>query len=632
MESVILEIVSELRAAAEEVAAAGEAAIAPASAPASAPLASKRLEQIIRAHNKGLPPDARPVAKKRLLPFYLRVKEQEPERWASWGIGGWTEQQLIATLQVKARRTASGVATITVLSKPWPCQGDCLYCPRDLRMPRSYLADEPACQRAERNYFDPYLQVASRLRALTQMGHVTDKIELIILGGSWVDYPPSYQTWFVSELFRALNDDAGREADVSTRRRFYVDKGLSNNRNELAARVRQAQSQVDGGSLSYNQAIRRLYQEDPAWCEVAEFQQLDADQPTAFEKLAEQQQQNEGASHRVVGLSVELRPDNIDAAALIHLRRLGCTKVQIGIQSTDQQILQQNERGIDPPRIAEAFLLLRAFGFKIHAHFMLNLLGSSVQRDIDDYLRLVTDPAYLPDEVKLYPCALVPGTRLVGRFADGSWQPYSEQQLVDVLSADTLNTPPFVRISRMIRDISADDILVGNKKANLRQLVEAGIEAAGGEIQEIRYREVGRQATDIESLRLEICGYDTSLGEERFLQWVTPANRIAGYLRLSLPDPGVVSSLLPALPTLSAELGQAMVRELHVYGQVARLSQVGEGIQHLGLGRQLIEAAAQIARQRGYACLNVISSVGTRQYYRNLGFLDNGLYQQLSLD
>ncbi len=149
----------------------------------------------------------RAYSKKKLLPFYLRTKERDPQRWQSWNITPELEQQLVHLLQVKPRRSASGVATITVITKPWKCGGACIYCPNDLRMPKSYLSDEPACQRAERNYFDPYLQVTSRLRALNQMGHVTDKIELIVLGGTWSDYPRAYQIWFITELFRALNDE-----------------------------------------------------------------------------------------------------------------------------------------------------------------------------------------------------------------------------------------------------------------------------------------------------------------------------------------------------------------------------------------------------------------------------------------
>ena len=148
---------------------------------------------------------ARPLSKRQLMAFYLDVQKNQPERWARWNLSSEQQRRLVRTLQMKPRRTASGVATITVLTKPWKCSSNCLYCPNDLRMPKSYLADEPACQRAERTFFDPYLQVAARLKALTEMGHVTDKVELIVLGGTWSDYPESYQRWFTGELFRALN-------------------------------------------------------------------------------------------------------------------------------------------------------------------------------------------------------------------------------------------------------------------------------------------------------------------------------------------------------------------------------------------------------------------------------------------
>ena len=169
-------------------------------------LDAKVLLRILNDHNKRLDANVPHYSKKKLLPFYLRTKERDPQRWQSWNITPELEQQLVHLLQVKPRRSASGVATITVITKPWKCGGACIYCPNDLRMPKSYLSDEPACQRAERNYFDPYLQVTSRLRALNQMGHVTDKIELIVLGGTWSDYPRAYQIWFITELFRALND------------------------------------------------------------------------------------------------------------------------------------------------------------------------------------------------------------------------------------------------------------------------------------------------------------------------------------------------------------------------------------------------------------------------------------------
>ena len=578
-------------------------------------------ESLIRRHNRNLAPGARPFAKKRLMPYYLKVKETDPARWERWNIDPETEKKLLSLMQIKPRRTASGVATITVITKPWKCTSDCVYCPNDLTMPKSYLGDEPACQRAERNWFDPYLQVSSRLRALTHMGHVTDKIELIVLGGTWSDYPQAYQIWFMTELFRALND-GGSPDEAERRRRLYREAGLSNDKDELRERVRHQQNAIAAGALTYNQAWRELYEHDPAW------QKLAAWQEATFADLESEHRRNENAAHRVVGLVVETRPDAISIANLTLLRQLGCTKVQMGIQSLDERVLALNHRRINAATIEEAFSLLRLFGFKIHAHFMVNLYGSTPAADKLDYRRFVTENACQPDEVKLYPCALVAGTGLCARHDDGSWRPYTEEELVDVLVADTLATPPFVRISRMIRDFSAHDIVAGNKKVNLRQLVERTIEKNGESVSEIRYREISTQPAHIDELSLETVSYDTSATSEHFLQWTMPDGKIAGFLRLSLPQTDAVERR-PGLPVMSDE---AMIREVHVYGQVAGLHATGAGAQHWGLGRKLVERACEIARTHGYARINVISSVGTREYYRKLGFVDNGLYQRKDLD
>ena len=565
---------------------------------------------------------AQPPAKRRVLAYYQHVRATDSGHWASWNIDPATERRLLRALQVKRRRTASGVATITVITKPWKCSSACLYCPNDVRMPKSYLCDEPACQRAERNYFDPYLQVASRLRALTQMGHITDKVELIVLGGTWSDYSAEYQIWFISELFRALNDGVTAEQQAQERRQFYKDAGLSNRREELAERVSARQCEVDCGALTYNQAVEQLYLNDVIW------QEISAGQTNTMAELMRQHAANETAQHRVVGLVVETRPDLINAESLTLLRQLGCTKVQMGIQSLDSAVLKQNHRAIIVEKIREAFELLRIFGFKTHVHFMLNLLGSTLAADKQDYARLATESDYLPDEVKLYPCSLVHGTGLCAYYEDGVWQPYSEEELLDVLIADTLVTPPFTRISRMIRDISAHDIVAGNRKANLRQLVEQRIEQSGASIAEIRYREIAADDVDFERLRLETIPYATTTTNEYFLQWVTPENRIAGFLRLSLPYPEYICQHQADLPIAP---GEAMIREVHVYGKVAALDETSENAQHLGLGKQMIEAAAETAREQGYSTLNVISSVGTREYYRSLGFSDHELYQQLPL-
>ena len=617
----------------------GPAPDAPAGplAPAAPRVGDKRLAALIRQANRGIADNADHIAKKHLMPFYLRVKRDDPARWESWGIAPDIERRLLCLLQVKPRRTASGVATIAVITKPWPCASDCLYCPNDLRMPKSYVADEPACQRAERNWFDPYLQVASRLRALDEMGHVTDKVELIILGGTWTDYPAAYRRWFVAELFRALNeaDDPHRAGEsAAERRERYRRLGIPNDEEGCARRVACAQQRVNREDIPYNQAFPELYGEGTPWQDAAAWQ------TAAWGEVERQHAANEHGAHRVVGLVMETRPDAVDPRAFAEMRRLGATKVQMGIQSLDARILRANRRRIEVSAIRRAFKLARLFGFKTHAHFMVNLLGAAPDGDKADYLRLMDDPALAPDEVKLYPCALVDGTGLVARFHDGSWRPYTEDELTDVLASDLLATPAYCRVSRMIRDIPANDILVGNKKINLRQMVEREADrravAAGTPIREIRHREISVAGADMDELRLDEIAYPTTVGDEVFLQWVTPEERIAGFLRLSLPHAEAINALVESgagkdVSPFPIRPGEAMIREVHVYGRVAGLHRKSGGAQHRGLGRALVERACAIAHERGYRAVNVISAVGTRGYYRNLGFKDNGLYQQRQL-
>lgn len=596
--------------------------------------------KLVHAASRGA---AQPPAKRQLLPFYLRTKQEDPVRWASWQITPDLERELLRAIRIKPRRTASGVATITVITKPWPCSGDCVFCPSDLRMPKSYLHDEPACARAEQNRFDPYLQVSSRLTALSQMGHATDKIELIVLGGTWTDYPEDYQVWFMSELFRALNDDAvadeaanpmlrrscgrgGAEAamravpdgclprGVAARRARYRECFLAKDAEALAQRRAELQAVVDaglgGGRGSYNAAVKELYGAGSAWGRAMSWQS------GSWEELERQQRVNERARHRVVGLVIETRPDAVTARSLRTIRRLGCTKVQMGVQSIDQRVLDMNERRIDVARMEEAFALCRLFGFKIHAHFMVNLLGSTPAADKADYLRFVGPGPFQPDEVKLYPCALIEGTRLVGRHKSGEWEPYTEEELLDVLASDIVATPALCRVSRMIRDFSSKDIVAGNKKPNLRQMVERRLSETGQvRVREIRYREIGSDAPDLAELELDVVSYTTPTSEERFLQWVTLEGKIAGFLRLSLPDQRFVSECMKRYGD-DAPVGprEAMIREVHVYGVAARVGQEGVAAQHRGLGRALVARACELSREAGFERINVISAVGTREY------------------
>jgi len=598
-------------------------------------LDTHQLEMLINSYNSGIDSSAHStereklIPKRAILPYFLQVKQKNDVLWQSWNVTSELEERFIRSVRMKPRRTASGVATITVITRPHTCSSNCIYCPCDLRMPKSYLANEPACQRAELTFFDPYVQVAARLQALHQMGHSTDKVELIVLGGTWSDYPESYQYWFIKELFRALNEWPNAPSHIQERLDWYTSFGLQNSDEALSSFVAKQQAAVFEDAATYNQAFHKLYDtsqpHQSAWSKMQ----------STYDELVEQQHVNETAAARVVGLVIETRPDTITPDNLRMFRQLGCTKIQIGIQSTRQEILDANKRQMSAAQIKRAFSLIRLYGFKIHSHLMVNLLGATPEADKQDFKTFVTDPGFLPDEIKLYPCALVAGTQLVQKYREGAWQPYAKDELVDVLVQDVLTTPPYVRISRMIRDISATDILVGNKHTNLRQMVEQELtsEDVASRVQEIRFREINQQQVRAAELTLQDFVYTTAVSDEHFLQWVTTDNKIAGFCRLSLPhwDKLTASACDVTANELLVQPGQAMIRELHVYGQALSLGSEGMSAQHQGLGQKLLAKASSIAAEAGYTSLNVISSIGTRAYYRAQGFTDAGLYQQKPL-
>ena len=598
-------------------------------------LDTHQLEMLINSHNSGIDSSAHStereklIPKRAILPYFLQVKQNNDELWKSWNVTPELEERFIHSVRMKPRRTASGVATITVITRPHTCSSNCIYCPCDLRMPKSYLANEPACQRAELTFFDPYVQVAARLQALHQMGHSTDKVELIVLGGTWSDYPEGYQYWFIKELFRALNEWPSSPNHIKERLNWYTSFGLQNSEEALSSFVAKQQKAIFDDNTTYNQAFHKLYDTSQphqnAWSQMQ----------STYDQLVEQQHSNETAAARVVGLVIETRPDTITPDNLRMFRQLGCTKIQIGIQSTRQEILDANQRQMSVAQIKRAFSLIRLYGFKIHSHLMVNLLDATPEADKQDFKMFVTDPGFLPDEIKLYPCALVSGTQLVQKYREGTWQPYAKDELVDVLVQDVLATPPYVRISRMIRDISATDILVGNKHTNLRQMVEQELAAedVASRVQEIRFREINQQQVSAAELTLQDFTYTTAVSDEHFLQWVTADNKIAGFCRLSLPhwDKLTSGACDVSANELLVQPGQAMIRELHVYGQALSLGSEGMSAQHQGLGQKLLAKASSIAAEAGYTSLNVISSIGTRAYYRAQGFSDAGLYQQKSL-
>ena len=481
---------------------------------------------------------------------------------AQLGIGE-RRDELAEGLRRRRVRTLSGVAPVTVFTKPHPCPGRCIFCPTDVRMPKSYLSAEPGCQRAAQYAFDPFAQTAGRVRDLRAIGHAVDKVELIVLGGTWSSYPLAYRIWFVKRCLDALN--GGGDADEAR------------------------------GSV-----------------EAAEWRELEATQRA-----------NEGAELRCVGLSLETRPDHVTRKEVLALRRLGATKIQLGVQSTSDDVLARNARGHGVAETRAAMTLLRSAGFKLHAHWMPNLLGSSVGDDLADFERLFADPALRPDELKIYPCFLIEGTELVAHWRVGAWRPYTDEELVALLADCMARTPRWCRLTRIIRDISAQDILAGSKTANLRQLAEVRLAATGRETHEIRAREIRADAPASSDARLRETGYASVNGREFFIEADTDADRLLGFARLSLPDdPPWIDELRDA----------ALLRELHVYGSLAPLgAHAAQHTQHRGLGQRLLARAADLAREAGYKRLAVISAVGTRGYYEARGFRRGDLYQSIDL-
>jgi elongator complex protein 3 len=349
-----------------------------------------------------------------------------------------------------------------------------------------------------------------------------------------------------------------------------------------------------------------------------------ADEHATWEELEAAHLENELATCRCVGLVIETRPDQITLDEVIRIRRLGATKVQIGIQSLDDEVLRKNKRGHAVETTRRAVRWLRQAGFKIHAHWMPNLYGSTPEADIVDYRRLFDDPDLCPDELKVYPCSLIESAELMQVYQAGQWRPYTHEELLHILTACFQYTPEYCRLTRVVRDIPSTDIVAGNLTTNFRQVVEGDFKQRGERMSDIRGREIRGQTVELADLHLDERWYTVGIGEEVFMQYITPDRQIAAFLRLSLPG----------VPPIIEELsGAAMIREVHVYGQSLALGEEASGrAQHSGLGKQLIERAVEIASQRGYRQLAVISSVGTRAYYRKRGFRDGQLYQFRTLE
>ncbi len=478
-------------------------------------------------------------------------------------------------LKKRKIRTMSGVAPIAVLTKASGCPGNCVYCPNESKMPKSYLSNEPAVMRAIMCNFNPFFQVQTRIKALRANGHDVDKIEIIVMGGTWSAFPKKYQYWFLKEIFRAANSYSDKK---------YLKLKIKNFQKETYSKLK----------------ISDLKKE-----------------------LKKEQKRNEKAKYRIVGLTLETRPDNINFKELKRFRELGCTRVEIGVQAVDDKILKHNKRGHGVKEIVEATKFLRQAGFKIVYHLMPNLPGATVKKDLAMFKEIFNDQRFLPDQIKIYPCVVVKGAELYDWWKRGKYKPYSDKQLEDLLVEIKKITPYFVRIVRLIRDIPTESIEAGNKISNLRQTLQERLHKEGTSCKCIRCREARKLKVSQENIKLFKEKYETLNSQEIFLSYESRDRKILlAFLRLSLPKKQD-KRFLKYFKELN---GVSLIRELHTYGQLAPLKNGSKNIQHRGLGKMLMKEAEGIVLENNFKKMAVISGVGVREYYRKLGYRLQGTY------
>ncbi len=488
--------------------------------------------------------------------------------------GGVMEKSdiLDKVLRKRGVRTMSGIAPVAVLTKPFPCPGNCAFCPTEKDVPQSYLSNEPAVMRAIRCDYHPYVQVQDRLRALEANGHKPTKIELIVIGGTWSVLPTNYKFWYIFNCFKAAND-------FSKITNYELQITNSLNENKLAPWRNSGREYLN--SLDYKL------------------------------KLIKEQRRNEKAKYQLIGITLETRPDYINQKELLEMRELGCTRVELGVQAIDDVILQKNKRGHGVGAIVEATTLLRSFGFKITYHLMPGLPGATVARDLEMFKQLFTDARFQPDQIKFYPTVVTKGSLMYRWWREGKYKPYEDKELQQLIIDCKAVVPKYVRIIRLIRDIPGESIVAGNKITNLRQMMKD----KGLQCNCIRCRE----AKDllIKNYELKITNYDVTNGYEYFLSIDSLDGKILyGFCRLFISDiNGAVAVLDKA----------AIVRELHVYGELVSVGGDTK-VQHTGLGKQLILEAERLARENACQKIAVISGVGVRAYYRKLGYRLNGTY------
>jgi len=472
----------------------------------------------------------------------------------------------------KIQKSQSGIISISVLTSGTPeytnkdgirvkgtfsCLHNCSFCPNEkpsidnnwTQQPKSYLYTEPAVLRANQNDFDPIKQMNSRISSLIRMGHQVDKIELIVLGGTWSEYPKEYQEEFITSLYYSANT--------------YFDE-----------------------------------------------------EKRPLKTLDEEIEINESSIIHIIGLTLEMRSDSICMREIERLRRFNCTRVQLGIQHTNNDILRLNNRGETIEITKRAIKLLKDNCYKIDAHLMLNLYGSSPDLDREMLNNFLEDEDIQIDQMKIYPCAVVPFTKIKELFDEGIYKPYEDRYLFELIKEFKIKINPQIRINRIIRDISGHYIMGGYSQqyTNLRQILKEDMKKNDWNCKCIRCREVKDNIYNTDEVELIVHKYKSSGGDECFISYET-SKYLIGFIRLRLKK----SSLkLKQLPILN-ECG--LIRELHVYSTLSNVGERNEySTQHKGYGKRLIEQAEKIALENGFRKMAIIAGTGVRNYYRKLGY------------
>lgn len=481
------------------------------------------------------------------------------------------------TLRRKPVRTISGVAVIAAMTSPCACpHGVCVPCPggpnSTFNSPQSYMGREPATMRAMQYEYDPYRIVSGRLSQLKQIGHEVDKAELIVMGGTFSARAIDYQEWFTKRCLEAMNDFSGT-----------------------------------------------MWRDDVHFIGKAH----------PYVTVEEVQKANETAAIRNTGITFETRPDWTDQGHVDRMLELGATKVEIGVQSVYDFVLERMRRGHTVQDTVESNRMLRDSALKVGFHMMPHLPGMDSARDLRGFKKLFKDSRFMPDYLKIYPTLVTEGTQLHEMWEKGEYEALDDDAAVDLLADIKAILPKWVRMQRIQRDIPSPQILAGVRKSNIRQLAKERLEARGGRCRCIRCREVGHNVLkgnepDSDSIELTVDTYDSCGGKEHFISFEdTTKDILIGFLRLRFPNS----------PHRYELEGAAVVRELHVYGSMVPVGRGASGAdwQHRGYGAELLENAEAISRQAGYSKICIISGIGVREYYRKFGYCRDGVYMSKKL-